>query len=105
MNGTDLATQNGKALEGVIGGVEGGAAAIDLAAFVEQPPDELVLADFILSPLVPQNALHDCHRIGCWIIKDQLVALLADGPEQMRCRLGLHAVGEHTVVVVPDPRK
>ena len=39
------------------GGIEGGAALVDLAALVEQPSDELVLADFIFGPLVPEDAV------------------------------------------------
>jgi hypothetical protein len=43
--------------------------------------------------------------VGCRIVEDEFVALLADNFDEVRCRLCPHAVGEHTVVVLPDAGK
>ena len=48
--------------------------------------------------------MHSCHWISCRIVEDELVALAADGVDEVCSRLGLHAVGEHAVVV-PDARE
>ena len=103
--GADVAIEGCQALESVVGGIECGAAVVDLAAFVKQPPNELVRADLIFSPLVPQNVMHNWHRISCRVVEDELVALAADGVDEVCGRLGLYAVGEHAVVVVPDARE
>lgn len=55
---------------------------------VEQLADELVLAEFVPGPPVPEHVLHGLSNVGGGVLEDDLVALAAEraaalgGPHQ-----------------------
>jgi hypothetical protein len=64
VHGADFAAQGRQALDGVGSGVEGGAAAVDLAALVEQPSDELVIIGYVLIRRLPGRG----GRVTCTVL-------------------------------------